>query len=669
MINILFFEVKIMQGRYFALAVLAAVIGVSAGIYTERFVLSDNMEMAEGPEILYWVAPMDPNFRKDGPGKSPMGMDLVPVFEGDQGSVDPEEIQIDAREINAIGVRTATARVEQISTEIETVGFIGFDEHKTSHVHLRVEGWIEELKIGSVGDKVKKGDLLFKLYAPEITIASSELIRGVKRKSSREIDAATRKLKNYGVSKSQIKRMASAPEPAEYLEVYAPQDGIITDLTAVEGMYLRPDIRALSLTDLSSVWLLVDVFERDIQKISKTMIAKAKFDHMPGQEFVGEVDYIYPELDAMTRTLPVRLKFKNSDGSLKPNMFGAVKLISDKSRRAITVPAEAVIRTGRAERIILKTGEGTFRPRLVTTGMRESFGDNTRTEILQGLQLGEEVVTSAQFLIDSESSLSGGMLRMAPTKEVPANGKGILIAKNEKNGTIIIDHEEITSLDWPSMESTFALSKEVNLASLEVGQPVQFAVVRGSDNLLSIQEIRDDNGVEAEGTGVIHAVTAEGKINISHDPIPELGWPSMTMDLDIANVDPSKIPLDTQISFDLVKDANGMFAVSNITTNEVPIDSEKMEMASMEPMTHSSMSEPAGLIQTTGVVNDLDIQANTANITHGPLSDMGMPGMTMDFSISESLDLETIPLNKEIIIYLERRDDFSLLLKKFEEAS
>ncbi len=658
-----------MQGRYFALAVLAAVIGVSAGIYTERFVLSDNMEMAEGPEILYWVAPMDPNFRKDGPGKSPMGMDLVPVFEGDQGSVDPEEIQIDAREINAIGVRTATARVEQISTEIETVGFIGFDEHKTSHVHLRVEGWIEELKIGSVGDKVKKGDLLFKLYAPEITIASSELIRGVKRKSSREIDAATRKLKNYGVSKSQIKRMASAPEPAEYLEVYAPQDGIITDLTAVEGMYLRPDIRALSLTDLSSVWLLVDVFERDIQKISKTMIAKAKFDHMPGQEFVGEVDYIYPELDAMTRTLPVRLKFKNSDGSLKPNMFGAVKLISDKSRRAITVPAEAVIRTGRAERIILKTGEGTFRPRLVTTGMRESFGDNTRTEILQGLQLGEEVVTSAQFLIDSESSLSGGMLRMAPTKEVPANGKGILIAKNEKNGTIIIDHEEITSLDWPSMESTFALSKEVNLASLEVGQPVQFAVVRGSDNLLSIQEIRDDNGVEAEGTGVIHAVTAEGKINISHDPIPELGWPSMTMDLDIANVDPSKIPLDTQISFDLVKDANGMFAVSNITTNEVPIDSEKMEMASMEPMTHSSMSEPAGLIQTTGVVNDLDIQANTANITHGPLSDMGMPGMTMDFSISESLDLETIPLNKEIIIYLERRDDFSLLLKKFEEAS
>lgn len=658
-----------MQGRYFALAVLAAVIGVSAGIYTERFVLSDNMEMAEGPEILYWVAPMDPNFRKDGPGKSPMGMDLVPVFEGDQGSVDPEEIQIDAREINAIGVRTATARVEQISTEIETVGFIGFDEHKTSHVHLRVEGWIEELKIGSVGDKVKKGDLLFKLYAPEITIASSELIRGVKRKSSREIDAATRKLKNYGVSKSQIKRMASAPEPAEYLEVYAPQDGIITDLTAVEGMYLRPDIRALSLTDLSSVWLLVDVFERDIQKISKTMIAKAKFDHMPGQEFVGEVDYIYPELDAMTRTLPVRLKFKNSDGSLKPNMFGAVKLISDKSRRAITVPAEAVIRTGRAERIILKTGEGTFRPRLVTTGMRESFGDNTRTEILQGLQLGEEVVTSAQFLIDSESSLSGGMLRMAPTKEVPANGKGILIAKNEKNGTIVIDHEEITSLDWPSMESTFALSKEVNLASLEVGQPVQFAVVRGSDNLLSIQEIRDDNGVEAEGTGVIHAVTAEGKINISHDPIPELGWPSMTMDLDIANVDPSKIPLDTQISFDLVKDANGMFAVSNITTNEVPIDSEKMEMASMEPMTHSSMSEPAGLIQTTGVVNDLDIQANTANITHGPLSDMGMPGMTMDFSISESLDLETIPLNKEIIIYLERRDDFSLLLKKFEEAS
>src|SRR6056297_1711967 len=168
----------LMRGRYAALAVLALGTGLAGGILYERDRLARSMEAgSDGPEILYWVAPMDPNFRKDGPGKSPMGMGLVPVYEGQQLSGAPEEVTLSPAEVNTIGVRSAVARVEDIYRRIETVGFVDYDEHATSHIHTRVDGWIERLEVRAVGDEVAEGDLLFDLYAPEITIASSELLR------------------------------------------------------------------------------------------------------------------------------------------------------------------------------------------------------------------------------------------------------------------------------------------------------------------------------------------------------------------------------------------------------------------------------------------------------------------------------------------------------------
>jgi Cu(I)/Ag(I) efflux system membrane fusion protein len=167
-----------------------------------------------GPQILYWVAPMDPNFRKDGPGKSLMGMDLIPVYEGEQASGDPQDVTLSAAEVNTIGVRTAVARVQDIARRIETVGFVGYDEHATSHIHTRVEGWIERLAVRAQGDAVKQGALLFELYAPEITIASSELMRATRRNDADEIYIARSKLRNFGVSARQIDEMAKAEVPA-----------------------------------------------------------------------------------------------------------------------------------------------------------------------------------------------------------------------------------------------------------------------------------------------------------------------------------------------------------------------------------------------------------------------------------------------------------------------
>src|SRR5210317_623572 len=304
-----------MRGRYTALSILALAAGVAGGIYLERLYLNPSeMAGSDGPEILYWVAPMDANFRQPGPGKSPMGMDLVPVFSGEEPSGDPAEVTLSAAEINAIGVRTAIAQTSEISHRIETVGFVGYDEHLTSHVHTRVEGWIEALNVRAVGDPVRKGDILFEMFSPLIGSASSDLVRAVEAGDPRIVEAARSKLRSHGMSDDQIARIEAEGVLARNIEVLAPQDGVVISLEAADGMFLQPDVRAVSLTDLSAVWLIVDVFERDIARMTDDMRAIARFEHLHGRTFEGVVDYVYPELDAETRTLPVRLRFDNSEG-------------------------------------------------------------------------------------------------------------------------------------------------------------------------------------------------------------------------------------------------------------------------------------------------------------------------------------------------------------------
>ena len=336
-----------MRGRYAALSVLALAAGVGGGIFFERLYLNPVAQAGSaGPEILYWVAPMDPNFRQPGPGKSPMGMDLVPVYEGEEPSGDPSEVTLDAAEINAIGVRTALSRMTEVEPRIETVGFVGYDEHLTSHVHTRVEGWIEKLKVRAVGDRVEGQQVLFELFSPLIAAATGDLVRAVEAGDPRILDAARNKLMSHGMSARQIAEIEAGSELVRNIEIEAPQNGVVIALNAADGMYLQPGTLAFSVADLSQVWLIVDVFERDIARLSDDMRAVAQFEHLPGRSFEGEIDYIYPELDLQTRTLPVRLRFDNSDGVLRPGMFGSVSLIPTETRTVLTVPSEAVIRTG-----------------------------------------------------------------------------------------------------------------------------------------------------------------------------------------------------------------------------------------------------------------------------------------------------------------------------------
>ena len=624
------------RGRYTAVGALVLATSFASGIAFERLYLNaSGGPNSEGENILYWVAPMDPNFRMDGPGKSPMGMDLVPVYEGAEPSGDPAEVKLSPQEVNAIGVRTAVARVEPIAPFIDTVGFVTYDEDATSHVHARISGWVEDIRVKAVGDPVKAGQPLFEVYGP--------------RQERETVD-----------------RVGQA---AEFLQITAPQSGVITALSATEGMYLEPGVRALSITDLSSVWVLADVFERDIGRLIEGMKAEARFDSLPNDVFVGEVDYIYPELDQKTRTLSVRLRFKNEDGRLKPNMYGRIKLIADNNREAVTVPSEAVIRTGRAERVILKTGEGVFKPRLITTGLRDGFGSGGRTEIVQGLNAGEEVVASAQFLIDSESALSAGTTRMAPTDAEQVSGKGKLVSVDNNRKTVTIAHASIVALDWPEMRTEFALRNGVKLERVSIGEDVRFSLSRGSDGLLSLTKIGRDDGVDATAKAVIHSVTSDGKLNLSHEPIPSLNWPAMTMDMPAQGFDPMSVPLETEVEIDLSESADGLYAIIGVRTADKKDTSENEEVGEAktpEPANDTS-SEKGDLIAVKGVVNSIDPAKVTANITHGPIKEIGMPGMTMDFKLAPTVSLDALPIGTETGVLLSMNPEtFEMVIEGIE---
>ena len=639
-----------MSGRYVALSLLALGAGLVGGLSAERFYFNrTDSTTAAGPEILYWVAPMDANFRRDGPGKSPMGMDLIPVYVGDESADHTSTITLSPSEINAIGVRTAVAAVQDISQTISTVGSVGYNEHLTSHVHTRVEGWIEDLEVRAIGDRVAKGDLLFSMFSAEIGSASGEHIRALAEGDQRIIDISRNRLRSIGMSDRQIEEIEATRDTSRNLSVYAPQDGIVTKIEAADGMYLQPNTRAVTLTDVATVWLIVDVFERDISRLTDDMTATIRFDHLNGRVFEGAIDYIYPEIDAKTRTLPVRLVIENSEGLLRPNMFANVSLSPGASRQALTVPTEAIIRTGSAERVILKTGEGTFAPRLITTGLRDDFNEGGRTEVVQGLSVGEEVVASAQFLIDSESALNAGLLRMAPTDSAPASDLGELLAFDTVTRRATIRHAELAALGWPAMDSHFPVRADIVVDQGLVGQKVAFQVVRGADGMLYISNIGNDDGIAATGIGIVEDIIAGGVVNINHQPIPELGWPAMKMDMPTIGVDTASLVIGTSVIFDLAKDGDTFAIVDIRPVGEVEPDQDVTPTQVMS-------------ITVKGTIEAVEGTERRATIRHDDIPEIGMPGMIMGFDLNETLDPDELPIGREVTLTFDRPDGMTMVL-------
>ena len=366
----------------------------------------DAVEEVEEQQPLYWVAPMDPNYRRDKPGKSPMGMDLVPVYAENADSADDERtVKISPTVQHNLGLRTAEVTYDLLPQRIDTVGTVQLDEDRLYHVHSRVAGWIETLYADTVGKSVQRGEPLFDLYSPTLVNAQDELLIALRTAGSNRntglVASARQRLRLLGLEDDQIAQLEQRGAVDQVVQFRAPQDGYISELNVRTGMFITPATDVMAIADWREVWVIAEVFARQIDWIKVGQPATMRSDSFPGQTWSGEVDFIYPELDPQWRTARLRLRFANPDGQLKSAMLADVTIIADDGQQRLSVPRSAVIRDGQQSRVVQVLGDRQFRSVVVETGIET----RDRVEILSGLQAGDDVVTSAQFLIDSESHI------------------------------------------------------------------------------------------------------------------------------------------------------------------------------------------------------------------------------------------------------------------------
>ncbi len=327
-------------------------------------------------KILYWKAPMDPNYISQEPGKSPMGMDLIPVYEGEDDGAPPGTVRIDPVIVQNIGVRTAEVKRMELKREIRTIGRVDYDEQKVYHVNTKVEGWIEELYVNVTGESVKKGDMLLGMYSPKLVSAQeeyllarrhSEVMTGVGRSSLLEL--SRRRLELWDVPAHQLRELEEKGVAMRILHIHSPASGIVIKKSVVEGMYIKPGMNLYTIADISRVWVYVDIYEYEVPWVKVGQEAEMTLASYPGKLFNGKVTFIYPFMGAKTRTNKVRLEFDNPGLKLKPDMYANVTLSSVISRNAVAVPTEAIIRSGERNLVVVARGGGKFSPRPVTLGV------------------------------------------------------------------------------------------------------------------------------------------------------------------------------------------------------------------------------------------------------------------------------------------------------------
>jgi len=446
-------------------------------------------------EPLYWVAPMDPNYRRDGPGKSPMGMDLVPVYENAGADLPAGTVEILPAVINNLGVRTARVEEGTLSDSIETVGYVGFDERQLEEVHARVAGWLRRLHVRADGDPVDQYQRLYDIYSPELISAQEEFLVALRAGDSVLINASKDKLSSLGVSGGTIDRVRNSGTVVPQVRVYAPQAGVIDSLSVGQGAYVTPGQRLLRIASMDPVWIEGEVFESQLANIRTGAAVEIQADAVPGRRWNGTVDYIYPVLDSVTRTARLRVVLENADGALLPNMFTRLSIAADASEPSLLIDRDAVLRTGTMERVVLATGEGRFKSVAVETGRRS----REQVQILEGLEVGDEVVISAQFLIDSESSISSDFRRMSVPEEPPEAvwATGVVDEVYTDEGIAAITHEPVPEWEWPGMSMEFSVDEAIDIERLEDGQPIRFRMSKTNAGDYQIDAIEAADGSEA----------------------------------------------------------------------------------------------------------------------------------------------------------------------------
>jgi len=379
-------------------------------------------------KVKYWVAPMDPNYRSDKPGKSPMGMDLVPVYEEEGGEMGT--IRVDPNTMQSIGVRTAPVAVGELVKTIRTVGRVTYDERGIRTVNAKIGGGIEKLHVSTTGEGVRKGAPLIELYSPDLVSAQQEYLiasRHIREvgnspfpdvvKSAQDLlESARKRLSYWDITDAQVAELERTGTVRKTLVLHSPFDGVVVNKAAFDGTKVMPGMELFRIADLSRVWVQGDIYEYELPWLTVGVPAAVTLDYLPGKTYRGRVTYVYPYLEGKTRTATIRVELANPGGVLKPDMYAHIELRPRVGKRTVLVPSEAVIRSGIRNVVFVAKGEGRFEPREVELGLE---GEEGAVQVLSGLAGGDNVVVSSQFLLDSESSLKEALKKFQSAAERP----------------------------------------------------------------------------------------------------------------------------------------------------------------------------------------------------------------------------------------------------------
>ena len=442
---------------------------------------------AEGRKILYYRNPMGQPDTSPVPKKDPMGMDYLPVYEGEVlGQARGPAPTISLARLQKLGVQTAAVEHRVLATPLRAVGSLAVSERGLHTLTARFGGWVEKLRINTTGQAVQKGERVMAVYSPELLAAQQELhlaLEGEKalanadaetrRRAAALVEASRQRLDLWAISAEQL-REAEAGRFVRQLWLHAPASGVALEKPAVEGRRFMAGDPLLQIADLASLWLVAEVFEQDMGRIRVGQAARFTVDAFPGEVFKGRVEFIYPTLNPQTRTAQVRIELANSGGQLRPAMFGQVEVLTGKTAPVLSVPDSAVLDSGLAKTVLIDLGGGRFEPRTVETGARADGW----VEVKKGLKSGERVVTRANFLIDSESNLRSALAGMA-AKETAApkpqhEGGAKVVAIDVAAGTVTLAHQPIASLKWPAMTMDFALGDAALAKQLKPGAKIHF---------------------------------------------------------------------------------------------------------------------------------------------------------------------------------------------------
>ena len=453
-----------------------------------------------GSEPLYWVAPMDPNYRRDQPGKSPMGMELIPVY-ADADTRAPGTVRISADVVNNLGVRTELARPGTLQTRLTTVGFVTFNEDRLLHIHPRVSGWIEKQYVRAAGDPVQQGAPLYDLYSPQLVNAQEELLLALNRGDRRLISAARERLTSLQVADTVIDQLSQKRQVSQTITFVSPQSGVVDNLNIRDGFYVQPGNTLMSIGNLDNVWVEGEIFARQAALVSVGDPVTMTLDYLPGRQWRGAVEYIYPTLSSETRTVTIRVSVDNPDHQLKPGMFAQLQVHHQSDTARLLIADEAVIRTGSQNRVVLALGEGRFKSVAVKTGR----WSDQQVEILDGLVAGDRVVTSAQFLLDSESSRDSDFTRLhhSESAEQLDSGAQSTIETATVNGVINHVDRETRRLNisrdgiekWHRGPATmdFVAADQLPIQTLQPGTPIRFTfeIVDGEFRITRLNRLQE----------------------------------------------------------------------------------------------------------------------------------------------------------------------------------